>query len=238
MAVSYLSKQSTWVNKLISFAGGLAALIGATLISGKKAPEGNAVEVNAPEPKKKVVPIAPAPAVKNVSSPVAQDASPAVEKPRIALLSTVKPAALIADKSTVQKPAAAEKPSTAEKSPAAEKSSGGLRIVRLANIIAFQGFDLEIHTGKYRCMLEYFDTYYFSFLGEGVSDQGTQWYKFKVKDRETEKAEIKFKLTGSRFTKLIYQVMIVESFEHFLPGNSPLDEEGEEEEEEEREDQG
>lgn len=217
MAASYPSKQSTWVNKLISFAGSLAGLIGATLISGKKAPEGTVAVKSLPEPVKEEVPAATAPALEPVSSSVSQKPVNPGEAPRLALISTIQPAALLPAKSTEEKPSFEEKP------------SGGLRIVRRANLIAFQGFELEIHTGKYHSKLDYFDTYYFSYLGEGVSEQGLQWYKFKVKDRESEKAEIRFKLAGSKFSKLIYQVVIVESFVHFLPGNSPLDEEVEEE---------
>ncbi len=118
------------------------------------------------------------------------------------------------------KPAVIIKPKTA-----AEKPAGVISIVRRASFIAFKGLEFQIYTGKYRCMLDFFDTYYFHYLGDGATDKGRQWFKFRAKNRTTDKAEIRFKLIDSRFSRLIYQIMIVETFEHFLPGNSPLEEE-------------
>lgn len=98
-------------------------------------------------------------------------------------------------------------------------SSGSISVVRRASYIAFKGSEFQLFTGRYHCALDYFDTYYFNYLGDGVTEQGSQWFKFKAKNRMTDKAEIRFKLSGSRFSKLIYQVIVAD----FLDTSKPRD---------------
>ena len=203
--------QRGFLTPVLGLICGLSAgvMVGARLISGNP---GDGIDGGgAPDPELNAVPDKPA--VPDSPATALPQKTPAVKNLPLVVTNTPAPTAIVELKNS---------PGTGKP---AEKQPGTIPVVRRASYIAFKGFEFQLFTGRYRCTLDYFDTYYFSFLADGVSEQGSQWFKFKAKDRQTDKAEIKFKLTGSCFSKLIYHVAIVESFIHFLPGNSPLEEE-------------
>lgn len=213
MAVFQDAEQRGLLTLVLGLVSGLAAsfIVGTRLKSDRQAGEATVAEETLPEPAENSVPDEAAPVKQTMAPPPSDKAAPAAEAPNTALVNTVTPTALVVVKKPVEKPA--------------EKPSGSVSIVRRANYIAFKGFEFKLYTGKYHCTLDFFDAYYFNFLGDGITKDGVQWFKFKAKNRTTDKAEIKFKLSGSRFSKLVYHVAVVESFEHFLPGNNTLEEE-------------